>query len=166
MEQRNGRIERQGNENPEVDIYRYVTNKSFDSYLFQILENKQKFISQVMTSKTPERTCADMDETALDYAEVKALCAGNPNTTRGAYGKMAILRYKSTKSITKNVMLFVLFIDKQYLASDKENDCIDLTNILLSRFLYYPYDYRKYQNPFSCSSIPHGIFPACQRLYL
>lgn len=87
MEQRNGRIERQGNENPEVDIYRYVTNKSFDSYLFQILENKQKFISQVMTSKTPERTCADMDETALDYAEVKALCAGNPNTTREAYGK-------------------------------------------------------------------------------
>ena len=92
MEQRNGRIERQGNENPEVDIYRYVTNKSFDSYLFQILENKQKFISQVMTSKTPERTCADMDETALDYAEVKALCAGNPSTTRGAYGKRAILR--------------------------------------------------------------------------
>ena len=92
MEQRNGRIERQGNENPEVDIYRYVTNKSFDSYLFQILENKQKFISQVMTSKTPERTCADMDETALDYAEVKALCAGNPDTTRGAYKKRAILR--------------------------------------------------------------------------
>ena len=92
MEQRNGRIERQGNENPEVDIYRYVTNKSFDSYLFQILENKQKFISQVMTSKTPERTCADMDETALDYAEVKALCAGNPDKTRGAYGKRAILR--------------------------------------------------------------------------
>ncbi len=78
MQQRDGRIERQGNENPEVDIFRYVTNKSFDSYLFQILENKQKFISQVMTSKTPERTCADMDETALDYAEVKALCAGNP----------------------------------------------------------------------------------------
>ena len=78
MQQRDGRIERQGNENPEVDIYRYVTNKSFDSYLFQILENKQKFISQVMTSKTPERTCADMDETAFDYAEVKALCAGNP----------------------------------------------------------------------------------------
>ena len=87
MEQRTGCIERQGNENPEVDIFRYVTNKSFDSYLFQILENKQKFISQVMTSKTPERTCADMDETALDYAEVKALCAGNPNTTRGACEK-------------------------------------------------------------------------------
>ena len=166
MEQRNGRIERQGNENPEVDIFRYVTNKSFDSCLFQILENKQKFISQVMTSKTPERTCADMDETALDYAEVKALCAGNPTKTRGAYGKRAILRYKSTKSITKNVMLFVSFIDKQYLASVKENDCINLTNILLSRFLYYPYGCRKYQNPFSCSSMPHGICRVCQKLCL
>ena len=92
MEQRTGRIERQGNENPEVDIFRYVTDKSFDAYLYQILENKQKFISQVMTSKTPERTCADIDEAALDYAEVKALCAGNPNITRGAYGKRAILR--------------------------------------------------------------------------
>ena len=92
MEQRNGRIERQGNENPEVDIFRYVTDKSFDAYLYQILENKQRFISQIMTSKTPERTCADIDEQALDYAEVKALCAGNPDTTRGAYKKRAILR--------------------------------------------------------------------------
>ena len=166
MQQRDGRIERQGNENPEVDIYRYVTNKSFDSYLFQILENKQKFISQVMTSKTPERTCADMDETALDYAEVKALCAGKPNKTRGAYEQRTILCYKSAKSITKNVMLFVFFIDKQYLASVNENDCINLTNILLSRFLYCPYGCRKYQNPFSCSSMPHGIFPACQKLCL
>lgn len=84
MEQRNGRIERQGNSNPEVDIFRYVTDKSFDAYLYQILENKQRFISQVMTSKTPERVCSDVDEQALDYAEVKALCAGNPNTTRRA----------------------------------------------------------------------------------
>lgn len=81
MEQRNGRIERQGNENPEVQIYRYVTDKTFDAYLYQMLENKQRFISQVMTSKTPERTCADIDEQALDYAEVKALCAGNPLQT-------------------------------------------------------------------------------------
>ena len=78
MEQRNGRIDRQGNENKDVDIYRYVTDKTFDAYLYQILENKQKFISQVMTSKTPERVCADIDEQALDYAEVKSLCAGNP----------------------------------------------------------------------------------------
>ena len=110
MEQRNGRIERQGNENPEVDIYRYVTNKSFDSYLFQILENKQKFISQVMTSKTPERTCADMDETALDYAEVKALCAGNPDTTRGAYGKRAILRCLGRTASQNYVVLFFFLI--------------------------------------------------------
>lgn len=109
MEQRNGRIERQGNENPEVDIYRYVTNKSFDSYLFQILENKQKFISQVMTSKTPERTCADMDETALDYAEVKALCAGNLNITRGAYGKRAILRCLCQNASPICVMHFGIF---------------------------------------------------------
>ena len=81
MEQRNGRIERQGNTNPEVDIFRYVTDKSFDAYLYQILENKQKFISQIMTSKTPERVCSDVDEQALDYAEVKALCAGNPTQT-------------------------------------------------------------------------------------
>ena len=166
MEQRNGRIERQGNENPEVQIFRYVTDKTFDSYLYQMLENKQKFISQVMTSKTPERTCADIDEAALDYAEVKALCAGNPDTTRGAFEKRAILRYKSTKSITKNVMLFVFFIGKYHSASVNENDCINLTNILLSRFLYCPYGCQKYRNPFSCSSMPHGIFPACQMLYL
>ena len=108
MEQRNGRIERQGNENPEVQIYRYVTDKTFDAYLYQMLENKQRFISQVMTSKTPERTCSDIDEVALDYAEVKALCAGNPNTTRGAYGKRAILRYLNIMSIT--LICGVLFI--------------------------------------------------------
>ena len=82
MEQRTGRIERQGNENEKVQIFRYVTDKSFDSYLYQILECKQRFISQIMTSKTPERTCTDIDEQALDYAEVKALCAGNPAPTR------------------------------------------------------------------------------------
>lgn len=98
MEQRNGRIERQGNENPEVQIYRYVTDRTFDAYLYQMLENKQKFISQVMTSKTPERVCADIDEAALDYAEVKALCAGNPDTTRGACKKRAILRYLSQRA--------------------------------------------------------------------
>ena len=115
MEQRNGRIERQGNENPEVDIYRYVTNKSFDSYLFQILENKQKFISQVMTSKTPERTCADMDETALDYAEVKALCADNPDKTRGAYqkGRFYVVCKKYSE---KCEVLVKLFPDADHIA--------------------------------------------------
>ena len=82
MEQREGRIERQGNENPSVKIFRYVTDKTFDSFLYQMLESKQRFISQIMTSKTPERVCSDIDEQALDYAEVKALCAGNPIVTR------------------------------------------------------------------------------------
>ena len=109
MEQRNGRIERQGNENPEVQIYRYVTDKTFDAYLYQMLENKQRFISQVMTSKTPERTCADIDEQALDYAEVKALCAGNPNKTRGAYGKRAILRCLCQNASPICVMHFGIF---------------------------------------------------------
>ena len=78
LEQRAGRIVRQGNMNPEVSIYRYVTEATFDAYLWQTVENKQKFISQIMTSKSPVRSCEDMDETALSYAEIKALCAGDP----------------------------------------------------------------------------------------
>ena len=78
MTQRNGRIIRQGNQNPEVKVFNYVTEGTFDSYLFQTLENKQRFISQIMTSKSPVRSCDDVDEQALSYAEIKALCAGNP----------------------------------------------------------------------------------------
>ena len=78
LEQRNGRIERQGNMNETVHVYRYVTENSFDSYLWQTLENKQKFISQIMTSKSPVRSCEDVDETTLSFAEIKALCAGDP----------------------------------------------------------------------------------------
>ena len=77
LEQRSGRIIRQGNMNPEVHIYRYVTEATFDAYLWQTLENKQKLISQIMTSKSPVRACDDIDETALSYAEIKALCAGD-----------------------------------------------------------------------------------------
>ena len=78
LEQRSGRIIRQGNMNPEVHIFRYVTESTFDAYLWQTVENKQKFISQIMTSKSPVRSCDDIDETALSYAEIKALCAGDP----------------------------------------------------------------------------------------
>ena len=78
LEQRSGRIVRQGNMNPEVHIYRYVTEGTFDSFLWQTVETKQKFISQIMTSKSPVRSCEDVDETALSYAEIKALCAGDP----------------------------------------------------------------------------------------
>ena len=78
LEQQEGRILRQGNQNPKVKIYRYVTESSFDSYMWQILEQKQKFISQIMTSKSPVRSCEDVDDTALSYAEIKALATGNP----------------------------------------------------------------------------------------
>ncbi len=78
LEQRAGRIVRQGNTNPEVTIYRYVTESTFDGYLWQTVENKQRFISQIMTSKSPVRSCEDVDETALSYAEIKALCSGDP----------------------------------------------------------------------------------------
>ena len=78
LEQRAGRIIRQGNMNPDVHIYRYVTERSFDAYLWQAIETKQKFISQIMSSKSPVRACDDVDETALSYAEIKALCAGDP----------------------------------------------------------------------------------------
>ena len=78
LQQREGRIIRQGNQNPEVDIYTYVTENTFDSYLYQMVEGKQKFIGQIMTSKSPVRSAEDIDETALSYAEIKALCTGNP----------------------------------------------------------------------------------------
>jgi hypothetical protein len=78
LQQRSGRIIRQGNKNPKVEIFRYVTEGTFDSYLYQLIENKQKFIAQIMTSKLPVRSAEDVDETALSYAEIKALATGNP----------------------------------------------------------------------------------------
>ena len=78
LEQRAGRIVRQGNENSDVNIFRYVTENTFDAYLWQTIENKQKFISQIMTSKTPARVAEDVDESSLNYAEIKALATGNP----------------------------------------------------------------------------------------
>ena len=82
MAQRNGRIARQGNKNPKVYIFTYVTEKTFDAYMFQGVETKQKFISQIMTSKTPVRTMEDIDEKALSYGEIKALATGNPDILR------------------------------------------------------------------------------------
>ena len=79
LEQRSGRIIRQGNENSDVHIYRYVTEQTFDSYLYQLVEGKQKFASQIMTSKSPVRSAEDIDETALSYAEIKMLATGNPH---------------------------------------------------------------------------------------
>ena len=119
MEQRHGRIIRQGNTNTKVDIYRYTTDKTFDAYLYQMLENKQKFISQIMTDKSPVRSCEDVDEIALDYAEVKALCAGNPNTTRGACEQRAILRCLCRTASQYYVVLFCFF--KAQLSSHRQD---------------------------------------------
>ena len=98
LEQRSGRIIRQGNMNPEVHIYRYVTEATFDAYLWQTLENKQKFISQIMTSKSPVRACDDIDETALSYAEIKALCAGDERIREKMDLDVDVARLKLMKS--------------------------------------------------------------------
>ena len=98
LQQREGRIVRQGNENPEVDIYTYVTENTFDSYLFQLVESKQRFIGQIMTSKSPVRSAEDIDETALSYAEIKALCAGNPHIKEKMDLDIAVQRLRLLKS--------------------------------------------------------------------
>ena len=98
IEQREGRILRQGNENKRVDIFRYVTENTFDSYMWQMIENKQKFISQIMTSKSPVRSCEDVDETALSYAEIKALATGNPHIKEKMDLEIEVSRLKLVKA--------------------------------------------------------------------
>lgn len=98
LQQREGRIVRQGNENDEVDIYTYVTENTFDSYLYQLVESKQKFIGQIMTSKSPVRSAEDIDETALSYAEIKALCTGNPHIKEKMDLDVAVQRLNLLKS--------------------------------------------------------------------
>ena len=98
IEQREGRILRQGNTNPKVEIFRYVTESTFDSYMWQTIENKQKFISQIMTSKSPARSCEDVDETALSYAEVKALATGNPYIKEKMDLEVQVSRLKLVKA--------------------------------------------------------------------
>ena len=98
IEQREGRILRQGNENSKVDIFRYVTENTFDSYMWQTIESKQKFISQIMTSKSPVRSCEDVDETALSYAEIKALATGNPHIKEKMDLEIEVSRLKLVKA--------------------------------------------------------------------
>lgn len=98
IEQREGRILRQGNENKRIDIFRYVTENTFDSYMWQTIENKQKFISQIMTSKSPVRSCEDVDETALSYAEIKALATGNPHIKEKMDLEIEVSRLKLVKA--------------------------------------------------------------------
>lgn len=98
LQQRSGRIVRQGNQNAEVEIYRYVTEGTFDSYLYQLVENKQKFIAQIMTSKAPVRAADDVDETALSYAEIKALATGNPHIIEKSNLEMEVGKLNLLKS--------------------------------------------------------------------
>ncbi len=98
IEQREGRILRQGNDNPKVEIFRYVTENTFDSYMWQTVENKQRFIGQIMTSKSPVRSCEDVDETALNYAEVKALATGNPHIKEKMDLEVQVAKLKLLKS--------------------------------------------------------------------
>ena len=102
LAQRAGRIVRRGNENPKVHIYRYVTENTFDSYLWQTVENKQKFISQIMTSKSPVRSCEDVDETVLSFAEIKAMCAGDPRIKARMDLDLEVSRLKIMKADYKS----------------------------------------------------------------
>ena len=102
IEQRNGRMIRQGNTNAEVYEYRYVTEASFDSYMWQLLETKQKFIGQIMTSKSPARSADDLDDAALSYAEVKALAAGNPMIKEKMDLDIQVSRLKTLKTAYNN----------------------------------------------------------------
>lgn len=124
IEQREGRILRQGNNNPKVDIFRYVTESTFDSYMWQTIENKQRFISQIMTSKSPVRSCEDIDEAALSYAEVKALAAGNPAIKEKMELDVQVARLRSLKS-TYLAQKYALEdrIAKQYPAQIKALEC-------------------------------------------
>ena len=110
LEQREGRIIRQGNENAEVEIYTYVTEKTFDSYLYQLLENKQKFISQIMTGKSPLRSAEDVDEAALSYGEIKALATGNP---------LIIEKMDLDVAVNKLSLLKSDYLNQKYLLEDK-----------------------------------------------
>ena len=110
LAQRLGRIVRQGNKNPEVEIFRYVTESTFDSYLYQLVENKQKFIAQIMTSKTPVRVAEDVDETALSYAEIKALATGNP---------LIIDKCQLEMDVNKLKILHASHLSQKYALEDK-----------------------------------------------
>ena len=117
LEQRAGRIVRQGNENKEVNIYHYVTENTFDAYLWQTIENKQKFISQIMTSKTPVRVAEDVDESSLNYAEIKALATGDPKI-EGMKAKLNTLT--GSEKGKENSKKSILGAIKGYQAEDKE----------------------------------------------
>lgn len=135
LEQREGRIIRQGNQNSKVHIYRYVTEGTFDSYMWQLIENKQRFISQIMTSKSPVRSCEDVDDTALSYAEVKAMAAGNPAIKE----KMAL-----DVEVSKLKLLKSNFVSNQYRLED------DITQNFPQQIAKLEEQIRAYQADIQC----------------
>ena len=138
MEQRAGRIIRQGNHNEQVHIYRYVTKDTFDSYMWQTVENKQKFIAQIMTSKSPVRSAEDIDETALSYAEIKALATGNPHIKEKMELDTEVAKLKLVKSS---------FLSQKYELEDKV-------------IKYYPKEIARLQN--CISGVEQDIAVAAQ----
>ena len=123
LTQRKGRIERRGNTNEKVHVYRYVTEGTFDAYLWQAVENKQKFISQIMTSKSPMRSCEDVDEAALSYAEIKALCAGDPRIKE---------RMELDVDVSKLKIMKAAHQSKQYEMEDKLDEAFPGTDQAIS----------------------------------
>lgn len=129
MEQRRGRMVRQGNENKKVQLFRYVTKDTFDAYLFQTLENKQRFISQIMTSKTPARNCDDIDESTLSYAEVKALCIANPHIKEKMELDIEISKLQMIKSEFMNIHYRLEDAVHVKLPQELANEISELKNI-------------------------------------
>ena len=133
MEQRRGRMVRQGNENKKVQLFRYVTKDTFDAYLFQTLENKQRFISQIMTSKTPARNCDDIDESTLSYAEVKALCIANPHIKEKMELDIEISKLQMIKSEFMNIHYRLEDAVHVKLPQELANEISELKNIEADR---------------------------------
>ena len=130
LQQREGRIIRQGNENPEVHIYTYVTENTFDSYLYQLVESKQKFIGQIMTSKSPVRSAEDVDEQALSYAEIKALCTGNPHIKEKMDLDIDVSRLKLLKAnhLSQHYLIASFPEKQQGCENQLENEKVQLEN--------------------------------------
>lgn len=143
MEQRRGRMVRQGNENKKVQLFRYVTKDTFDAYLFQTLENKQRFISQIMTSKTPARNCDDIDESTLSYAEVKALCIANPHIKEKMELDIEISKLQMIKSEFMNIHYRLEDAVHVKLPQELANEISELKNMEADRkaLADYPIEY-------------------------
>lgn len=143
LEQQEGRILRQGNQNEKVKIFRYVTENTFDSYMWQILENKQKFISQIMTSKSPVRACEDVDDAALSYAEIKALATGNPYIKEKMDLDIQVSKLKLMKA-NHTIAVRAEYYDQVYLTTALPHDTVE--SIWKRLYLKTPKNFKGYHS--------------------